>query len=130
MTGTTGPASALARFGFLDRFDGRRRSAPPAGDLLGDLGQELLVLDGELATDRIVVEGARPPRGGDVEPGEVAARSAAVAGGHGGRTLTSGTGREGGHMEPRLQAVCDLMVPVVRENAGLHVYDGTIQDLS
>ena len=33
-------------------------------------------------------------------------------------------------MEPRLRAVCDLMVPVVRENAGLHTYDGVIQDLS
>jgi hypothetical protein len=33
-------------------------------------------------------------------------------------------------MEPRLRAVCDLMIPVVRENAGLHDYDGVIQDLS
>src|SRR4051812_45444107 len=33
-------------------------------------------------------------------------------------------------MEPRLRAVCDLMIPVVRENAGLHEYDGVIQDLS
>ena len=33
-------------------------------------------------------------------------------------------------MEPRLQAVCDLMIPLVRENAGLHTYDGVIQDLS
>ena len=33
-------------------------------------------------------------------------------------------------MEPRLRAVCDLMVPNVRENAGLHVYDGLVQDLS
>jgi hypothetical protein len=33
-------------------------------------------------------------------------------------------------MEPRLRAVCDLMMPVVRENAGLHDYDGAIQDLS
>src|SRR5438874_7505474 len=33
-------------------------------------------------------------------------------------------------MEPRLRAVCDLMMPVVRENAGLHEYDGAIQDLS
>jgi hypothetical protein len=33
-------------------------------------------------------------------------------------------------MEPRLHAVCDLMVPFVRENAGLHTYDGVIQDLS
>ena len=33
-------------------------------------------------------------------------------------------------MDPRLRAVCDLMVPTVRENAGLHEYDGAIQDLS
>src|SRR2546423_6145637 len=33
-------------------------------------------------------------------------------------------------MEPRLRAVCDLMIPNVRENAGLHDYDGVIQDLS
>jgi len=33
-------------------------------------------------------------------------------------------------VEQRLQAACDLMIPVVRENAGLHDYDGVIQDLS
>src|SRR2546423_9985315 len=33
-------------------------------------------------------------------------------------------------MDPRLRAVCDLMVPNVRENAGLHLYDGLVQDLS
>ncbi|MCU1449401.1 MAG: putative secreted protein [Acidimicrobiales bacterium] len=33
-------------------------------------------------------------------------------------------------MEDRLRAVCDLLIPVVRENAGLHDYDGVIQDLS
>src|SRR5438067_4405970 len=33
-------------------------------------------------------------------------------------------------MEPRVRAVCDLMVPSVRENAGLHDHDGAIQDLS
>src|SRR5947209_2330783 len=33
-------------------------------------------------------------------------------------------------MEPRLRAVCDLMVSFVRENSGLHEYDGVIQDLS
>lgn len=33
-------------------------------------------------------------------------------------------------LEPRLRAVCDLMVPDVREDAGLHEYDGTVQDLS
>ena len=33
-------------------------------------------------------------------------------------------------MEDRLRAVCDLMIPLVRENAGLHDYDGVIQDLS
>jgi len=33
-------------------------------------------------------------------------------------------------MDPRLRAVCDMMVPVVRENAGLHEYDAAIQDLS
>jgi hypothetical protein len=33
-------------------------------------------------------------------------------------------------MHPRLHAVCDLMVPTARESAGLHAYDGRIQDLS
>jgi len=33
-------------------------------------------------------------------------------------------------METRLRAVCDLTIPVVRENAGLHEYDAVIQDLS
>ncbi|MGH8866932.1 MAG: DUF885 family protein [Actinomycetes bacterium] len=33
-------------------------------------------------------------------------------------------------MEPRLRAVCDLLVPGVREGSGLHEYDGEIADLS
>ena len=33
-------------------------------------------------------------------------------------------------MEPRVRAVCDLMIASMRENAGLHDYDGAIQDLS
>ncbi|WP_377269297.1 DUF885 family protein [Peterkaempfera sp. SMS 1(5)a] len=33
-------------------------------------------------------------------------------------------------MEQRLRAVCDLMVPTVREMAGRHEYDGRVQDLS
>ena len=33
-------------------------------------------------------------------------------------------------LEPRLAAVCDLTVSAVRELAGLHEYDGAIQDLS
>ncbi|MCQ4084319.1 DUF885 domain-containing protein [Streptomyces sp. RB6PN25] len=33
-------------------------------------------------------------------------------------------------MDNRIRSVCDLMVPVVREMAGLHEYDGTVQDLS
>src|SRR2546421_7374400 len=33
-------------------------------------------------------------------------------------------------MDNRIRSVCDLMVPVVREMAGLHDYDGTVQDLS
>jgi hypothetical protein len=33
-------------------------------------------------------------------------------------------------MNDRLRAVCGLMVPVVREMAGLHEYDGQVQDLS
>lgn len=33
-------------------------------------------------------------------------------------------------MNPRVVAACDLMVPEVREYAGLHDYDGLIQDLS
>ncbi|MGH8889854.1 MAG: DUF885 family protein [Acidothermaceae bacterium] len=33
-------------------------------------------------------------------------------------------------MEPRLRAVCDMFVGDVRESAGLHEYDGKLQDLS
>jgi hypothetical protein len=33
-------------------------------------------------------------------------------------------------MDNRIRSVCDLMIPVVREMAGLHEYDGTVQDLS
>lgn len=33
-------------------------------------------------------------------------------------------------MDDRLRAVCDLMMPTVREMAGLHDYDGRVQDLS
>ena len=33
-------------------------------------------------------------------------------------------------LSPRLRAVCDLMVADVREGAGLHAYDGRVQDLS
>jgi hypothetical protein len=33
-------------------------------------------------------------------------------------------------MDDRLRAVCDLMMPTVREMAGLHEYDGRLQDLS
>ncbi len=33
-------------------------------------------------------------------------------------------------MDPRLRALCDLSVPVVREEAGRHEYDGVVQDLS
>jgi len=33
-------------------------------------------------------------------------------------------------MDKRLRALCDLAVSAVRENAGLHEYDGRIQDLS
>ncbi|AEW96663.1 MULTISPECIES: DUF885 family protein [Streptomycetaceae] len=33
-------------------------------------------------------------------------------------------------MDERIRAVCDLTVPVVREMAGLHDYDGVVQDLS
>jgi hypothetical protein len=33
-------------------------------------------------------------------------------------------------LSPRLRAVCDLHVADVRESAGRHEYDGTIQDLS
>jgi hypothetical protein len=33
-------------------------------------------------------------------------------------------------MDTRLRAVCDLMIPTVREAAGRHEYDGVVQDLS
>src|SRR5256885_11435042 len=35
-----------------------------------------------------------------------------------------------GGVNPRLGALCELMLPGVRENAGLHVYDGPVADLS
>lgn len=38
--------------------------------------------------------------------------------------------RYGRGMDDRLRAVCDLMMPTVREMAGLHEYDGRVQDLS
>ena len=34
------------------------------------------------------------------------------------------------HAHPRLRAVCDLLVPSVREAAGRHEYDGVVPDLS
>ena len=33
-------------------------------------------------------------------------------------------------IDARLRAVCDLSVPMMRESAGLHSYDGQVQDLS
>src|SRR3954447_6384285 len=69
-----------------------------------------------------MVERTRAPGDGDVEAGQVAARCAAIAIAHEGHIVRA--------VEQRLQAVCDLMIPVVRENAGLHDYDGVIQDLS
>ena len=33
-------------------------------------------------------------------------------------------------VDARLRAVCDLSLPLVRESAGLHEYDGQVQDLS
>ncbi|MEX0659349.1 MAG: DUF885 family protein [Egibacteraceae bacterium] len=33
-------------------------------------------------------------------------------------------------IDPRLRAVCDLLVPAAREQAGLHQYDGHVADLS
>ena len=54
--------------------------APAARDLLDRLVEDLDLLDGELAAHREVVERPGPARGHDVEPGEVAARRAAVAG--------------------------------------------------
>lgn len=47
------------------------------------LVQDLLLLDGQLAADGVVVERARPPRGGHVEAGEVPAAGASVADGIG-----------------------------------------------
>ena len=33
-------------------------------------------------------------------------------------------------MDARVRALCDLLVPTVRESAGRHEYDGVVQDLS
>lgn len=46
------------------------------------------------------------------------------------RPLPTRTSRYGRGVDERLRAVCDLMVPVVREMAGRHEYDGRVQDLS
>src|SRR5438105_3326715 len=92
MTGVydrSGSRSGLAGLGLLEGLHLPAGTAPATGHLLDDLGEDLLVLHRELAPDRVVMEGARAPRDGDVEPGEVAARSAAVAGDHRRRTLTS-----------------------------------------
>ena len=62
---------------------------------------------------------------GDVEAREVPAGGTAVSGVlHVRRTLTSAV------MDSRLRAMCDLMVAEAREYAGLHDYDGEVQDLS
>ena len=58
-------------------------AAPPAGHPLDLLGENLFLLDGEVAPDRVVVEGPRPPGGDHVEASDVAAGGAPVPGSHG-----------------------------------------------
>ena len=77
--------------------------------VLDRLVEHLDVLDGQVPADRVVVERPCPPGGDDVEPGQVAARRAAVAdhaggpggpgrrrGGVGGRPIGGGAGGPGG----------------------------------
>src|SRR5947208_4562492 len=63
----------------LEDLDRGRRSAPPAGHVLDDLGQDLFLLDRVGAAEVEVVEGACPAGRDDVEPGQVPARRAPVA---------------------------------------------------
>ena len=65
-------------FQFLDRPGAR---APAARHFLDDLGQHVLLLDGELAADGEVMESPGPPGRRHVETGDVAAGAAAVSGG-------------------------------------------------
>ncbi len=44
--------------------------------------------------------------------------------------MPTGYGRGMDELNPRIRAVCDLSVAEVREYAGRHEYDGTVQDLS
>ena len=86
-----GRSSLVARRGsepsVLDRRLASSTSTAPPGRTSGSvtastaLVEHLLVLDRQLAADRVVVERAGAPGRGDVEAGEVAARGAAVAGG-------------------------------------------------
>lgn len=71
-----------------------------------------------------MVERLRPPGGRDVEPGQVSAGGAAIAGDvHPHQPIV-------GPVNPRLRALCDIAIPTAREQAGLHDYDGIVQDLS
>lgn len=48
-----------------------------------------------------------------------------------GQSAAQSPGDAGGDtLDPRLRAVCDIMVPEVREMSGRHEYDGQVQDLS
>ena len=60
-----------------------RRPAPAARGPLDLLGEDLLLLHGELSADRVVVEGPGAPGCHHVEAGHIAAGGAPVAGGHG-----------------------------------------------
>lgn len=74
----------------LHRLDMRAVATPPAHHLFHLLSEHLGLLDLELASDRVVVELARTARRCHVEPRQVAAGRASVAGsGHGGESARS-----------------------------------------
>src|SRR5207248_2122476 len=105
-------ASAVGAGGHL--LHGRGGAAPAARHVLDDLREHLLGLDGEVAGQRVVVEGPAPAGGGDVEAGEVAAGSAAVPRGpHDEVTVTSSC---------MIEATCTVCRR--REVRLLHVVDG------
>ncbi len=62
-----------------DHLDAMAIAAPSAPHPLDLLGQELFLLDRELAADRVVMERPGSPGRGHIEAGQIAACPAAVA---------------------------------------------------
>lgn len=90
--------------------------ATPAARNFDDLfGQDLLLVDGEGPTHAVVVEGPGTAVGDDVEPGEVAAGTAPVAGGGGGVHAghATGTARRPGPCAAAPSPKCHSLVHTV-----------------